>query len=193
MRRPLLPLLIFAMANLTATAALAGARDDVLAGIARCGTLSDDRQWLDCLYGSAQPMRAQLGLAPAPAAQIRLVPGSGIGMAAPPASPRAPVMAAAAPPPMPVRKSGGLLQDLAGGASVVPRMGLRSYSFDASNHFTIILADGQVWQQQSGDASMATWNQPASRYVATIRKGAFGSDNLEIAGDNRVYEVRRIR
>ncbi len=66
-----------------AAPAMAGPRDDVLYGISRCGGISDDRTWLDCVYGAAQPMRAQLGLAPAPASQQKLVPPAMPGLAAP--------------------------------------------------------------------------------------------------------------
>ena len=45
---------------------LADAREDVVSGLTRCAALADDRQWLDCYYGAAQPMRAWLGLSPAP-------------------------------------------------------------------------------------------------------------------------------
>src|SRR5580658_3947511 len=68
--------------------ALAAPRDDVLFGISRCGGIADDRTWLDCVYGAAQPMRAKLGLPPAPASQQALVPppipGQAQAMAAPP-------------------------------------------------------------------------------------------------------------
>jgi hypothetical protein len=37
-----------------------------------CAAIGDSRQWLDCYYGAAQPVRAELGMAPAPAAQVRL-------------------------------------------------------------------------------------------------------------------------
>ena len=53
---------------------LAAPRDAVRSASARCDALADDRAWLDCYYGAAQPMRARLGLSPAPAAQQRLVP-----------------------------------------------------------------------------------------------------------------------
>src|ERR1700761_4863169 len=66
-----------------AVPAMAGPRDDVLYGVSRCGGIADDRTWLDCVYGAAQPMRAQLGLPPAPAAQQKLVPPAMPGMAAP--------------------------------------------------------------------------------------------------------------
>jgi len=47
-------------------------RDDALSGAIRCGAIADSRQWLDCYYGAAQPMRAALGLAPALKAQVQL-------------------------------------------------------------------------------------------------------------------------
>src|ERR1700761_6018227 len=71
--------------------ALAAPRDDVLFGISRCGGIADDRTWLDCVYGAAQPMRAKLGLPPAPASQQALVPPPIPGQTAPQA------MAMAAP------------------------------------------------------------------------------------------------
>ena len=53
--------------------ALADAREDVVSGLTRCANLTDDRQWLDCYYGAAQPMRAWLGLSPAPQSQLKLL------------------------------------------------------------------------------------------------------------------------
>ena len=58
--------------------AQARARDDVMSNAFRCAGIADTRQWLDCYYGAAQPVRAELGLAPAPAGQMHLA-------AAPPA------------------------------------------------------------------------------------------------------------
>jgi hypothetical protein len=48
-------------------------RDDALTGAFRCVVIADSRQWLDCFYGAAQPVRAALGLSPVPAAQLKLV------------------------------------------------------------------------------------------------------------------------
>ena len=77
--------------------ALADPRQDVIAGAQRCAGIADNRTWLDCFYGSAQPMRAALGLPPAPANQQRLVPP---GMAVPGYAAPAPAYAppAYAPP-----------------------------------------------------------------------------------------------
>jgi hypothetical protein len=55
-----------------AAPAQARPRDDALSGAIRCGGIADSRQWLDCYYGAAQPMRAALGLVPALAAQVQL-------------------------------------------------------------------------------------------------------------------------
>jgi hypothetical protein len=59
---------------LTLGAALADTRQDVRGASVRCDSITEDRAWLDCYYGAAQPMRAQLGLSPAPASQQELVP-----------------------------------------------------------------------------------------------------------------------
>lgn len=55
-------------------------RDEVMSGAYRCAAIGDSRLWLECYYGAAQPVRAALGLKPAPAQQQALV-------AAPPPSP----------------------------------------------------------------------------------------------------------
>ena len=47
-------------------------RDDALTGAIRCGVVADSRQWLDCYYGAAQPVRAALGLGSALPGQIKL-------------------------------------------------------------------------------------------------------------------------
>lgn len=58
----------------------ARSRDDVLASAYRCAGIGASAQWLDCYYGAAQPVRADLGLAPAPQSQLRLLrdPPSGL-------------------------------------------------------------------------------------------------------------------
>src|SRR5438309_1245624 len=57
---------------LVPVSAQAGVRDEATAGAYRCASVGELRQWLDCFYGAAQPVRARLGLQPAPAAQVRL-------------------------------------------------------------------------------------------------------------------------
>ena len=56
----------------TAGSTVARPRDEVLVGTFRCAPISDARTWLNCYYGAAQPVRATLGLPPAPAGQVAL-------------------------------------------------------------------------------------------------------------------------
>jgi len=43
-------------------------RENVLLRLTRCAAIGDTRQYLDCYYAAAQPLRAELGLAAAPQA-----------------------------------------------------------------------------------------------------------------------------
>jgi len=161
--------------------ARAGTRDDVLAGIDRCASLADDRAWLNCLYGAAQPMRRQLGLPPAPASQTQLVP------ATPPFS----VARVQPNAPATQQTHGGFLSFLLGGDPIISRMPLKDYFFDSHGLFTVTLANGQVWQQTSGD-QIAHWRGPASRYVVSLSRGATGSVNLVVADEDVLYRVKRL-
>lgn len=160
-------------------AALAGPRDDTLAGISRCRAIADDRKFLDCLYGAAQPLRAELGLAPAPAFQTQLVPP------APDFLPPQPKEANSA-------NSGGVtatVKDVFGPSS---NLHLASYSFDPRGHFTITLSDGEVWRQADRDQSFADWRGPAANYYVSISSS--GSEHyLTVRGNGGPYQIERIR
>jgi hypothetical protein len=141
----------------------------------RCNNLADDHQWLNCYYASAQPVRAQLGLSPAPQAPAIM---AGPAQAAP--RPALPSRAASSQ----VERSGpvqtqGWLQ-------------LASYSFNRYGIFTISLSNGQQWRQLSGDTSLAHWTKPAAQYSVRISRGALGSLNLKIKGDATAYKVERV-
>jgi hypothetical protein len=153
-------LLLSTQVVLNARSALAEpTRDEVMSGAARCAGIADNRTWLDCFYGSAQPMRAMLGLPPAPPAQIRLVPPPGAAYVAPSAARAAP----------PAEKSRGLFADILGSnkpvASNVP---MASYKFRRDGTFTVVLTNGEAYQQEESDLVFAKWNRPASSYLVTI-------------------------
>ncbi len=157
-------------------------REEVLNGAARCTGIPDDRTWLDCFYGSAQPMRSRLGLPAAPAAQVRLVPPPGAGyLAAPPAGRRA------APP-----KDEGFFAGLLGSTKpTVSNMPMDSYSFDPQGRFTVRLQNGQVYVQEEGDLAHARWSGPPRALVVTIQP-AGDKYTLKVKSDRgAVYHVRR--
>ena len=230
-------LLLVLAAALCAVPAQARGRDDVMAGAYRCGVISSDRLWLDCFYGAAQPVRAQLGLPPAPDAQLRLATAPPAGGENRNAMTRdeamagaarcylvaddrqwlncyyaatqpvrvllklAPAQTVAATPPaeaFAVRKpapvpSGGFSDWLVGSGSqrLVSRM--ESYSFDRYNIFTVKLANGQVWRQESGDTSYAHWKKPAAGYTAVLARGALGSIDLRVQGEPHIFKVSRLQ
>jgi hypothetical protein len=145
-----------------------------MSATARCAAIGDNRIWLDCYYGAAQPMRAELGLAPALPSQTLLA------AARPPAS-------ANLPPP---RKPQSTLAAILGGERLTNKMSLASYKFDSHGVFTVTLSNGQAWRQVDDDSSNAHWNKPASHYVATVYSGALGSFNMRFDGDSNIYKVR---
>ena len=216
--RLLLP--AFAMLAVLPQAAKADPRDDVVAGMMHCAVITDDRQWLECYYGAAQPMRARLGLPPAPQSQQQLLQQHYAGAPVYPVTPAAPALAPlvpvpqtqyrpqpqyqaqqqlasrapSGPPPMP--KSRGLLADFIGGSDIVRDAPMQSYSFASDGSFTVTLTDGQVWQQVGDDAGRhrAKWRDPASSMRVTISEGAMRSYNMVVDGNDSVqYKVRRIR
>lgn len=175
-------IVLFLAAGLGEAAAQAGTREDVLSGAVRCGAIADDRAWLNCFYGSAQPMRSQLGLPPAPASQTALVPAL---------LPSAPATSQAAAP-VKSAETQGFWGRMLGGQAVLSKIPASSYSFDRQGSFTVTLANGQVWRQQDND-EVAHWSKPARDYLVTVTKGALNSYNLGVSGDSNTYKVQRLR
>ena len=64
--------IVLGAAALAAGPAQARPRDDALSGAFRCAVIADSRQWLDCYYGAAQPVRAALGMPAALPGQVKL-------------------------------------------------------------------------------------------------------------------------
>jgi hypothetical protein len=205
-----------ANAGMGGRAAVAGPRNDVLAGAGRCTSFADNRQFLDCFYGAAQPMRARLGLAPAAAAQVSLASAARGAVAS------AAVGIGAGSSFGQRRKSkGGWFSGMFGSddEDAVPasEFGLRdkgkpeladngpvetlnarmtAYKINSLTHqFVVDLDNGQRWTQLSGDTTEAHWTKPAARYTVNISRGWFGSFNMRVDGPNErsSYKVTRVR
>ena len=159
-------------------------RDSVMDGAARCEGIPDNRVWLDCFYGSAQPMRALLGLVPAPDSQTRLVPGPGAayGGGAPVAR-RAPAKA----------KSESFWGAIVGNTKpLADDMPMTAYGFGRDGRFTVTMPDGHVWHQAESDIRMARWKKPAASYKVTINNGT-STDLFDMRVEGVVYKVNRIK
>lgn len=164
-----------ALLVLTATPVLAGPRDDMMAGISRCGALPDDRTFLNCVYGAAQPLRAQLGLPPAPDAQQRLVPQAFVAPA--PQMPPRPAPQASLARSLPARA----IQDR-----------LETFSFNRRGLFIIMLGNGEHWRQDPSDTVRAKWIGRASDYVVRVAKDSEQSAQMSVMGDPNIYRMVRV-
>lgn len=174
-----------------ASAVHAGTRDDVLAGVARCGVIQDDRVWLECVYGAQQPMRARLGLPPAPEMQQRLVPPASAASAVPaPQASARPVPKAAAPA---QRRKPGFFQSLVGDPPPYAQSKMKSVSYDKTGAFVIALENGQEWRQTDVEGGTASFNRAPAYYTVTVTSGSFNSYTLGATGNRRKYRVERLR
>jgi hypothetical protein len=179
-------LLISCVLLLAVTAgAQAAPRDEMMSGISRCAAIADNRTFLDCVYGAAQPLRAELGLLPASPAQVALVP-PGYAGAPMPASQARP---AAVPPPSHPGFMGRLLGS---GEIITPATPMVSYFVNHNGYFTVTLKNGEVWQQNEGDENLANWHRPAATYIVSVVRGAMGSSNMQVKGLAEIYKVRRL-
>ena len=163
-------------------------REQVIQGAERCEGIPDNRVWLDCFYGSAQPMRAQLGLSPAPESQTRLVPAQGASYGGA-VSGVAPVARRPAAKP----KSEGFWAGLIGNTSPLAKdMPMRAYGFGGDGRFTITTQDGHVWRQAESEIRMAKWKKPAPSYKVTINNGT-STDLYDMRVEGVVYKVTKVR
>jgi len=184
MRRLFLLPVMIALASSPAVAE--PTRDEVMAGAERCDGIADNRVWLDCFYGSAQPMRALLNLPPANPAQVRLVPPPG---AEPRAQPRRTASARA-----PKEESGSFWSAVVGSTRPeASNVAMTKYEFDRSGAVTVALADGQVWRQVSADLTRARWKAPAGNYRVDISAGLGDTFDMRVRGEKGViYKMRRV-
>jgi hypothetical protein len=169
------------------TQAHADTRDDVIAGIQRCGVMNDNRVWLDCVYGAIQPMRGQLGLQPAPEFQQRLVPSPQAAYAAPPPPMQPPVAA------RPVsRKKPGFFDNLLN-APPVSVSKMKSYRYEKSGAFVVALENGEEWRQTDVTGGSVSWRKAPASYTVTITQGTFGSYSLRTSDSPQTYKVQPVK
>lgn len=152
-------------------------RDQVMAGAFRCAPFAEERQWLNCYYGAAAPVRAQLGLSPA-------------AQGSPPPAPRVATAAPNFTPPTPFGMTARPSQEIPESVDhITARMA--SYSFDKLGWFTVTLDNGQVWYQIHGDTTYAHWKKPASSYQVRISHGFLKSYNLQVRNEPGLFKVLR--
>jgi hypothetical protein len=156
--------------------------EEVMSGAGRCAGLAENRVWLDCFYGSAQPMRALLGLTPAAPEQVKLVPPPG-----------AVYLGADATKRVSSEKPAGFVSDFLGSSKpIASNVPMASYKFGRGGKFIVALKNGQTYRQEESDLVLAKWNRDPNTYLVTIIGDA---DNfvLKVKGQPGIsFHVRRM-
>lgn len=175
-------LALIGLVILTSQAVADPVRDEVMSGAVRCAGLADNRAWLDCFYGSAQPMRSLLGLSPAPPSQVKLVPPVG-----------AAYLGAGAVRSVPAEKPRGFVAEILGSSKpIAADVPMASYRFGRDGKFIVVLRNGQTYRQEESDLMIAKWNRPPASYLVTI---IAASDKfvLKVKGERGIsFHVRRM-
>ena len=138
-------------------------RDLVMSRASHCQSVAEERGWLDCYYAAAQPMRALLGLLPAPQSEAAAARPYNRPEPVPTFAGRAPIRYGTFP--------------------------MTSYSFDKMGLFSVTLANGQRWRQLAGDTDRAHWRLAPTSYPVSITHGFMGSYNLQIKDIAGRYKV----
>lgn len=153
----------------------AGTRVSILTAAVNCGNLNDDRKWLNCYYASGDPMRMKLGLQPfSPNRTANALPG-GLDPRSPDGLTASSIQSSKqsnVPTRFPVFSS------------------VKSYSLDQRGMLTVVLTNGQMWRQISGDTNYV--GQLHVDAAVTISRGAIGSYNLRIDRHPQYFKVRRL-
>jgi hypothetical protein len=173
------------LAFLAVTPAMAGPREDVYSASLRCSAIKDDRDWLACYYGAAQPMRGQLQLPAAPASQTSLIPPATAASVAREQTPNS----------IPKKEGpiGRTMDFLAGGDIVVSKAPIKSYEAGRQDGFIVILANGQEWKQSDDQTRLVKWRNAPGEHQVTIWKGALNTFNLGFDDEPNRYKVRRLK
>jgi hypothetical protein len=161
------------------------ARDAVMAEAFHCTPINGERQWLECYYAAAQPMRAQLGLPPAPQLTPRIPLPAVSGWGAPTLVPVPQRVGKLGPVTAPPSHAAPQTSD-----HIVAR--IADYKFDAFGIFTLTLENGQTWRQLEGDTSLARLKLRPNNYTVTIKHGFFGSFKLTITSVPGIFRVRQV-
>jgi len=194
-RKGAIRIVVLLACTATAAPAVAGPREEVLARAAGCAALADDAAWLACYRAAAAPMDAALAAATASVSAVPLAPAPPIAPAPAPAdhAPDFGIISSGQANELtaPVERFHPAPATAAAATDHITAHVLK-VSFSSQRYFTLLLDNGQTWQQINGDDEFVVLQRPASEYQVTIKHGFFGSYNLTFAGVAGLFRVRRI-
>ncbi len=209
-------------AIVTAGAAHAGPKEDLLRQFGQCGQIKDDSARLSCFdllaprVNAVAPPPAVAAVPPAPTAPVPASPPpESVATVAPPIAP--------APPPTPKEQESWFGRNVGGifgttpeqqttpekfGADQLPppppgpetpreidsiTAGVSDVAYNAFGQFVVFLDNGQIWRQLQGDADRAHFKKKAADNKVRISRGLLGSYNLTLNDSAKVFKVERIK
>jgi hypothetical protein len=179
---------------LVPVAAGAGPRDDLIDGMAKCATVTDNAARLACYDALAPQLKAAQStpqepvdnrawydpgriFGTSPAQQTTPEQFGAEALAPPPAPPRKPGEPAPPAPPQPIDSITAKVSD---------------YAYSPYGRAVIFLDNGQIWQQILGDTDRPHFKKGEVNTVV-ISRGALGSYNMVINDAGSAIKVHRIK
>lgn len=196
----------FAAILLIPASAGAGPRDDLIAGMAKCGAIADNAARLGC-YDALNPTvkAAQAEPPPVAAPPAATAPdgqsawydpfhvfGTSPKQQVRPEQFGAETLTAPPPPPPPPGQSVAAAPPAAPEALDSITAGVSDYSFNRYQKFLVVLDNGQIWQQLQSDGGIAHFAKSDQNKV-TISRGFLGSYVLVINDSALQFKVKRLK
>jgi hypothetical protein len=178
--------------------ASASPRDDVLNGLQRCASVTEDKARLACYDALVRPVQEALAKPPEP--QEASHPPTkeeqkswfGFNLSglfdATPSQQTTPQQFGSERLPSTQQKIETAKEEV---DSITA--GVTDYAFTPFGKFIVFLDNGQVWRQLQGDSDHAQFRKNASDNKVTIERGLIGSYNLSVNDSTRVFKVERVK
>ncbi len=178
--------------------AAAGSRDDVLNGLQRCATVTDDKARLACYDALVRPAQEAMAHPPEPGEAnhppTKEEQKSWFGFDltglfnSSPEQQKTPQQFGAENLPSTKQK----VEEAEQAVDSITA-GVSEYAFTPFGKFIVFLDNGQVWRQIQGDSDKATFRKAAKDNTVTIERGSLGSYNLMINDSSRNFKVERVK
>ncbi|SRR5665213_1077394 len=190
---PVTTLMILAV---SAGAALAAPRDEVLEALGKCSVLTDDKARLSCYDALAPHVRDALNIPPEslsrPPTADEQKSWFGFDLAglfgSAPAQQTTPQQFGAENTSTTHQKEAVAEQEVDSISADIT-----DYSLTPFGKFVVFLDNGQVWKQIQGDTDKAHFLSKATDNKVTIDRGALGSYNLMLNDSAKTYKVTRVK
>lgn len=176
----------------------ASPRDDVLSGLQKCSTVTEDKARLSCYDALVRPAQEALNRPPEPQ-EVTHPPtkeeqkswfGFDVGSLfnSSPSQQTTPEQFGS-------ENTTSTKQKVEAAKEEVDSIsaGVTEYAYTPFGKFIVFLDNGQVWRQLEGDSDHAMFRKNPKDNKVTIERGLIGSYNLSINDSSRTFKVDRVK